>query len=72
MTEKQEKKLPNLLRAFLLINPQSESANQNVLKVLDVMPKEAKAELFEVIRTDLRARLNQQIEALESQIEMME
>lgn len=69
MTEKQEKVLPAMLRAFLLVSPQSESANQNVLKIIDILPKETKAELFKIMQTDLKSRLNQQAETLQAQID---
>jgi hypothetical protein len=65
-------KLHGMLKAFLLVNPQSESADDNVRKVIELLNEEQQQALFLMIKQELTSKLRRQIEALLEQINSME
>lgn len=72
MTGRSKKRMPGLMKAWLLVNPQSESAEANVRRLLAVLTDEQLEELRGMIVSDLKPRMEQQIDALREQIEQME
>ncbi|MCP4895786.1 MAG: hypothetical protein GY906_02330 [bacterium] len=72
MSEKMETKLPGMLMAWLMINPQVESAKENLMTLLRMMPDETKEKLFASVREDLTSRMEAQVVAIKEQIGSME
>ena len=71
LTEDQDNKLSGLLAAFLLINPQSESAMLNLQKMVDILDDKTKADIYNLAKQDLTARTKRQIAALNEQLQRM-
>ncbi len=72
MNEKIETKLPGMLMAWLMINPQVDSAKENLMTLLRMMPDEVKEKLFASVREDLTSRMEAQIVGIKEQIGTME
>ncbi len=62
-------RLMGLLQAFLLINPQSESALLNLQKLIDEWDAETQGRIYQMVKQDLTARTKRQIALLHEQIE---
>jgi len=69
--EDQSNKLMAILPAFLLINPQSESAMINLQKLVDEMSDDTREKLYDLVKKDLTARTKRQIAMLNEQIARM-
>lgn len=65
-------RLHEMVKAFLLVNPQSETADDNVRKIIDLLSDEQKTALYMMIKHELSIKLKRQIEALQERIDMME
>ncbi len=69
--EDRSDKLVGMLQAYLLINPQSESALLNLQKVVEELDEETSNKIYELVKKDLTARMKRQIARLKEQIERM-
>ncbi len=58
--------------AWLMINPQVDSAKENLMTLLRMMPDETKEKLFTSVREDLTSRMEAQVVTLKEQISSME
>ena len=71
-TDKINTRLPGMLAGWLLVNQQSESAVNNLQTLLRHIPEDEKFKLFEIMKTDLTSRIENQILMMKEQIERMD
>ena len=71
LTADQKNMLPQMLSAFLLVNPQVEGAQVNLQKLINAMEPKSQRKVYDVVKEDLTARLQQQIGAMQAELERM-
>ena len=71
LTAEQKAILPQMLSAFLLVTPQQETAQVNLQKMVNAMDDRTKMKIYEMAKEDLTARIQQQIGALQAELERM-
>lgn len=72
LSDKQKALLPQMISSFLLVPQQSESAQENVHKLLDMLDEPTQLKLFLHMKADLKGRLDRQKSLIQQQIDALE